>query len=178
MQFVAAAPSRMKAVGLFQTAGNPLIVPGSRDDVARRLATGTSGWNAVATGVNGLVGVVPNARSEQNAIEGALADCSRHDRGCQVIAIGPFSVVAAELGKAPSGKHNAAGFARSANGGLIETAKRIVISYSRSDVSRLRPGTSGERYRRQDAGRYSGASMAPMLARPTRCGVASRPVSR
>jgi hypothetical protein len=99
--FVVPIPSRMKAVGFFQTAGNPLIAPGSRDDVARRLATGTSGWSAVATGTNGLVGVVPNARSEQNAIEGALADCSRHDRGCQVIAIGPFSVVAAELGKAP-----------------------------------------------------------------------------
>jgi hypothetical protein len=99
--FVVPIPSRMKAVGFFQTAGNPLIAPGSRDDVARRLATGTSGWSAVATGVNGLVGVVPNARSEQNAIEGALADCSRRDRGCQVIAIGPFSVVAAELGKAP-----------------------------------------------------------------------------
>jgi adenylate cyclase len=42
-----------------------------------------------------------NASDEQKAIEGALADCSSHDRGCRVIAIGPFSVVAAEVGKSP-----------------------------------------------------------------------------
>jgi hypothetical protein len=99
--FVVPIPTMMKAVGFFQTAGNALIAPGSRDDVARRLATGTSGWSAVATGANGLAGVVSHAGSEQNAIQGALADCSRHDHGCQVIAIGPFSVVAAEVGKAP-----------------------------------------------------------------------------
>ena len=94
--FVVPIPTMMKAVGFFQTAGNALIAPGSRDDVARRLATRTSGWSAVAAGANGLVGVVHDADTEHNAIEGALADCSRHDRGCQVIAIGPFSVVAAD----------------------------------------------------------------------------------
>jgi hypothetical protein len=97
--FVVPIPTVMKAVGFFQLAGNALVAPGSRDDVARRLANGTTGWSAVAAGVNGLVGVVPNAGTEHDAIEGALADCSRHDRGCQVIAIGPFSVVAAEIGK-------------------------------------------------------------------------------
>ena len=99
--FVVPIPTMMKAVGFFQIAGNALIAPGSRDDVARRLATGTSGWSAVATGANGFAGVVPHAATEHNAIEGALADCSRHDRGCQVIAVGPFSVVAAEVGKTP-----------------------------------------------------------------------------
>ena len=99
--FVVPIPTMMKAVGFFQTAGNALIAPESRDNVARRLATGTRGWSAVATGGNGLAGVVTNAGSEQNAIEGALADCSRRDHGCHVIAIGPFSVVAAEVGKTP-----------------------------------------------------------------------------
>jgi adenylate cyclase len=45
--------------------------------------------------------MVTAAASEQSAIEGALADCSRQDHGCHVIAIGPFSVVAAETGRAP-----------------------------------------------------------------------------
>ena len=97
--FVVPIPTMMKAVGFFQTAGNALIAPGSRDDVARRLATRTSGWSAVAAGANGLAGVVPDAGSEQSAIEGALADCSRRDHGCHVIAIGPFSV--AEISKTP-----------------------------------------------------------------------------
>jgi hypothetical protein len=99
--FVVPIPTLMKAVGFFQTAGNALIAPGSRDGVARRLATGTSGWSAVATGANGLAGVVPDAGSEQSAIEGALADCTARDHGCHVIAIGPFSVVAGAVGKTP-----------------------------------------------------------------------------
>jgi hypothetical protein len=97
--FVVPIPTMMSAVGFFQPAGNALIAPGSRDNVARRLATGTRGWSAVATGANGLAGVVPDTGSEQSAIEGALADCSRRDHGCHVIAIGPFSV--AEISKTP-----------------------------------------------------------------------------
>jgi hypothetical protein len=93
--FVVPIPTAMKAVGFFQIDGNALIAPESREDVEHRLATGTSGWSAVAAGANGLVGVVPQAATEHNAIEGALADCGRHDRGCKVIAIGPFSVEAA-----------------------------------------------------------------------------------
>ena len=100
-EFVIPIPTMMKPVGFFQPAGNGLIAPGSRDEVARRLATGTSGWSAVATGGDGLVGMVLNASNEQKAIEGALSDCSSHDRGCRVIAIGPFSVVAADVGKSP-----------------------------------------------------------------------------
>jgi adenylate cyclase len=99
--FVVPIPTMMNAVEFFRTAGNALIAPGSRDNVARRLATGTRGWSAVATGANGLAGVVPDAGSEQSAIEGALADCRGRDHGCHVIAIGPFSVVAAEVGKTP-----------------------------------------------------------------------------
>jgi hypothetical protein len=97
--FVVPIPAMMNAVGFFQIAGNTLIAPGSRDNVARRLATGSRGWSAVATGANGLAGVILDAGSEQSAIEGSLADCSGRDHGCHVIAIGPFSVVAAEVGK-------------------------------------------------------------------------------
>ena len=100
-EFVIPIPTMMKPVGFFQPAGNALIAPGSRDEVARRLTTRTSGWSAVATGADGLVGIVLNASDEQKAIEGALSDCSSHDRGCRVIAIGPFSVVAADVGKSP-----------------------------------------------------------------------------
>ena len=100
-EFVIPIPTTMKPVGFFQPAGNALIAPGSRDEVTRRLTTRTSGWSAVATGADGLVGIVLNASNEQKAIEGALSDCSSHDRGCRVIAIGPFSVVAADVGKSP-----------------------------------------------------------------------------
>jgi adenylate cyclase len=99
--FVVPIPTTMNVDGFFQPAGNALIATGNRDNVARRLATGTRGWSAVAAGANGLVGVVLDVGSEQSAIEGALADCSRRDHGCHVIAIGPFSVVAAEVNKAP-----------------------------------------------------------------------------
>jgi len=98
--FVVRIPTT-KAVGFFHPAGNALIAPGSRDDVARRLATATGGWSAVAAGANGLAGVAPDAASERNAVEGALADCSRHDHGCHVIAIGPFAVVSDEADKTP-----------------------------------------------------------------------------
>ena len=98
--FVVRIPITMKPVGFFKIAGNALIAPGSRDEVARRLATRTNGWCAVAAGANGLVGVMSDAGNEQNAIEGALADCGRRDHGCHVIAIGPFSVVAAGTEKA------------------------------------------------------------------------------
>jgi hypothetical protein len=58
--------------------------------------------------------VVSHAGSEQDAIQGALADCSGHDHGCRIIAIGPFSVVAAPLA-----------FARSAHGGLFRADEVI-----------------------------------------------------
>ena len=99
--FVVPIPTTVKVVGFFQASGNTLMASGSRDDVAHRLATRTGGWSAVATGANGLVGLVPNAGSEQIAVEGALADCSRHDHGCHVIAIGPFSVMAGDVGNEP-----------------------------------------------------------------------------
>ncbi len=90
--FVVPIPSAMKAVGLFRAAGNPAIAPAARDDVARRLASATSGWSAVAVGASGRCGLVLKAASERDAIDGALMDCSRLDRACRVVAIGPFAV--------------------------------------------------------------------------------------
>jgi class 3 adenylate cyclase len=90
--FVVPIPSTMKAVGLFRAAGNPAIAPEARDDVARRLAGATGGWSAVAVGASGRCGLMLRAASERAAIDGALMDCSRLDRACRVVAIGPFAV--------------------------------------------------------------------------------------
>jgi class 3 adenylate cyclase len=89
--FVVPIPTTMKAVGFFKAASAPTVAPGSRDDVAHRLAN-TAGWTAVATGADGRAGVAVKAANEQAAIDGALADCAKQDRSCRVIAIGPFAV--------------------------------------------------------------------------------------
>ncbi len=90
--FVVPIPTAMKVIGLFHAARNDTIAPDARDDVAHRLANATSGWNAVAVGAGGRPGLMLKASSEQQAIDGALGDCGRQDRGCRVIAIGPFAV--------------------------------------------------------------------------------------
>jgi adenylate cyclase len=89
--FVVPIPATMKAVGFFRAASAPTITPGSRDDVAHRLAH-ASGWTAVATGADGGAGVTVKAANEQAAIDGALAECAKLDRSCRVIAIGSFAV--------------------------------------------------------------------------------------
>jgi len=90
--FVVPIPATMKVVGLFRATGNAAIVPEARDDVAHRLRNAMSGWNAVAAGAGGRPGLMLRAGSEQQAIDGALADCGRQDRACRVVAIGPFMV--------------------------------------------------------------------------------------
>ena len=89
--FVVPIPATTKAVGFFRAASAATIAPGSRDDVAHRLAN-ASGWTAVAIGANGRAGVAVKAANEQAAIDGALAECVKQDRSCRVIAIGPFAV--------------------------------------------------------------------------------------
>jgi len=89
--FVVPIPMTMKVVGFFQPLSAPAIAPELRDDVARRLANGSS-WTAVATGAGGHPGVMLGAANEQDAITGALADCAKHDSACHVIGIGPFAV--------------------------------------------------------------------------------------
>jgi adenylate cyclase len=82
----------MKPVALFHPTSEASIGADARSVVAGRLANATSGWNAVAVGAGGRPGVMLRAVSEQAAVEGALADCSRQDHSCRVIAIGPFLV--------------------------------------------------------------------------------------
>ena len=90
--FVVPIPSTLRVTGFFKAAGNTVIAPAARDDVARQIAEATSGWNAVAVGAAGRPGLGLKAASEQAAVNGALADCVRRDGDCHVIAIGPFSV--------------------------------------------------------------------------------------
>jgi class 3 adenylate cyclase len=90
--FVVPIPTTLRVTGFFKTAGNPVIAPDARDDVARKLADATSGWNAIAVGTAGRPGLGLKAASEQAAVNGALADCVKRDSDCHVIAIGPFSV--------------------------------------------------------------------------------------
>jgi len=90
--FVVPIPTSAKATGFFWAASSVALAPNMRDDVARQLANARTGWNAVAAGANGQPGLMLKAKSERDAVEGALADCGRKDRACRIIAVGPFAV--------------------------------------------------------------------------------------
>ena len=90
--FVVPVPMIMKPTGFFKAADNTSVEAGAREGVAHQLAEASSGWNAVAVGTTGHAGVAVKAASEQDAINGALGDCAKHDSDCHVIAIGPFVV--------------------------------------------------------------------------------------
>jgi class 3 adenylate cyclase len=90
--FVAPLPTAFKVTGFFQAAGNSSIAADAREDVARKLAGASSGWNAVAIGASGHPGLALKAANEQNAVSESLGNCARLDSNCHVIAIGPFSV--------------------------------------------------------------------------------------
>jgi hypothetical protein len=102
--FVVPIPTLPKVVGFYRPEALFGVQAGLRDEVARRLAGATDGWNAVAVGAAGNVGIVVGAGSEQDAIEGALTDCASHDRNCRIAALGPFLVETAE----PDDSHTAA----------------------------------------------------------------------
>ena len=89
--FVVPVPTLMKATGFFHPTTDSSIVD-ARDDIVRKVAEASSGWNAVAVGAQGRPGLGLKAASEQNAINDALADCAKRDSNCRVIAIGPFTV--------------------------------------------------------------------------------------
>lgn len=89
--FVVPVPVTMKATGFFHAGAAAVLAPELRDDVTRRLGN-AHGWTAVAVGADGKVGLALNAANEPAAIDAAKADCDRQDRGCHVIAIGPFTV--------------------------------------------------------------------------------------
>jgi class 3 adenylate cyclase len=90
--FVVPLPTAFKVTGFFQAASNASIAADAKDDVVRKLAEASSGWNAVAVGASGRPGLALKAASEQNAVSESLGNCARSDRDCHVIAIGPFSV--------------------------------------------------------------------------------------
>jgi len=90
--FIVPLPTLMKPTGLFHPANNASIVADQRDDVARKLADATTGWNAIAVGTAGRPGMALKAASEQSAIDEALGNCVKRDGDCHVIAIGPFTV--------------------------------------------------------------------------------------
>jgi len=90
--FVVPLPTVFKVTGFFQAASNASIAADARDDVVRKLAEASSGWNAVAVGASGRPGLGLKAASEQNVMNDALSNCARSDRDCHIIAIVPFSV--------------------------------------------------------------------------------------
>ena len=90
--FVVPIPASLRITGFLKAADNTMISADARDDVARRLADASSGWNAVAVGAAGRPGLGLKAATEQAAVNAALAECATRDSNCQVIAIGPFAV--------------------------------------------------------------------------------------
>jgi adenylate cyclase len=90
--FVVPVPTTMKVTGFFRASGNSVIAPEARDDVARKLADASYGWNAVAVGQAGRPGLALKAANERNAVNDALGECVKRDSDCHVVAIGPFSV--------------------------------------------------------------------------------------
>ena len=91
-KFVVPIPTTMKPIGLFRPIFDVTLAANARDEVARKLANASIGWNAVAVGENGQPGMALRAGNEQAALDAALTDCSKHDQNCRVISIGPFLV--------------------------------------------------------------------------------------
>ena len=89
---VVPVPTKLRATGFFKAADSPLIAPNARDDVARKLADATGGWNAVAVGSARRPGLGLKETSEQAALNQALSECAKRDSDCRVVAIGPFMV--------------------------------------------------------------------------------------
>jgi adenylate cyclase len=90
--FVLPVPTTMKAIGLFHADRNPAITADAREELTRKLAEASTGWNAVAVGAAGRPGLALKAVNEQSAVNDALGSCAKHDSDCRVIAIGPFLV--------------------------------------------------------------------------------------
>jgi hypothetical protein len=93
-RFVVPIPMTMKVVGFFEPSNDARLTAETTDDVARRVHNARIGWNAVAIGAGGRLGLMLGASSEQRAIAGALAqaECENQSSECRVVAIGPFYV--------------------------------------------------------------------------------------
>ena len=94
--FVVPIPVTMKVVGFFNANTSPAVAPEMRSALAEHFANATNAWNAVAVGAGGMPGTALNAADEKDAVEKALASCSKRDRDCRVIALGPFLVEPAD----------------------------------------------------------------------------------
>jgi adenylate cyclase len=93
--FVVPIPTLAKVVGFYRPEALVGLTPEQRGEVAHRLAAAPNGWNGIALGSGGAVGVAVGAASEQSALEGALADCAAHGgRDCHIAVLGPFMVEA------------------------------------------------------------------------------------
>jgi hypothetical protein len=90
--FVVPIPVTAKVVGFYRPAALTAVPSSLREDIARQLANTTSGWNAVAVGAGGRVGVKVGAPSERAAVEASLEACRTRDRDCRVAVLGPFLV--------------------------------------------------------------------------------------
>jgi len=90
--FVVPIPSLAKVVGFYRPTALTAVPAALREDVARRIANATSGWNAIAIGAGGHPGVKLGAPSERAAIDASLEACRTHDRDCRVMVLGPFLV--------------------------------------------------------------------------------------
>jgi formylglycine-generating enzyme required for sulfatase activity/uncharacterized caspase-like protein len=91
-KFVLPIPTTMKAIGLFRPIFDATLAANARDEVARKLANASNGWNAVAVGENGQPGMALRAVNEPEALDAALTDCGKHDQNCHIISVGPFLV--------------------------------------------------------------------------------------
>ena len=90
--FVVPVPTSAKVVGFYRPEALFGVQSNARDEVARRLAGAANGWNAVAMGAGGQVGIATGAASERSAHEDALADCAKRDSNCRIAVLGPFLV--------------------------------------------------------------------------------------
>jgi hypothetical protein len=85
-------PQSARPVAIARVETMNAIAPELRASLAADLRAATSGWNAVAVGTSGQIGTRLGAKSEREAVDGAVAECDRKDRACRVMVIGPFVV--------------------------------------------------------------------------------------
>jgi len=90
--FVNAVPTLGKAVGFYRPDALFGVPNEERAEIARRLASSSSGWHAVALGATQHVGTKVGAITERSAVDGALENCALYDRDCRIAVIGPFLV--------------------------------------------------------------------------------------
>jgi hypothetical protein len=92
--FIVPIPKSVKVFGFFHPDALNAVSPELREDVVRRIGGASRGWNAVAIGASGQVGMKLKADSEQAAIDESVQQCNRRYRDCRIAVLGPFLVEA------------------------------------------------------------------------------------